>query len=59
MINAKLVNMISKEEIMLNITRRTYVQKFLACFVSKEDLKNQITKKTAAWCYKCQERMAL
>ena len=45
MINAKLVNMISKKEIMLNITRRTYVQKFLACFVSNEDLKNQITKR--------------
>ena len=59
MINAKLVNMISKKEIMLNITRRTYGQKFLACFVSNEDLKKLDYNKTAAWCYKCQERMAL
>ena len=40
MIDAKIVNMISKEEIMLKITRRTYGQKFLACFVSSEDPKN-------------------
>ena len=45
MINAKLVNMTSKKEIMLSITRRTSVQKFLACFVSNEDLQNQITKR--------------
>ena len=40
MINAKLVNMTSKKEIMLSITRKTSVQKFLACFISNKDLQN-------------------